>query len=104
MVSEFTRETFQFLKNHVEERRPFTYGEVAQAVGGMALGMWQPLWKIWQFCDEHNLPQLNALVVNQDTGLPGDGFTPSGRPVSRAQWEQICNQVWSFDWSNIEIR
>jgi len=33
------------------------------------------LYEIAQWCDEHGWPPLNALVINEERGYPGDGYS-----------------------------
>jgi alkylated DNA nucleotide flippase Atl1 len=30
--------------------------------------------EVWDWCNESGWPQLNALAVNGETGIPGDGY------------------------------
>jgi hypothetical protein len=47
---------------------------------------------IQDYCKHHELPPLTALVVNEDTGLPGGGFT-GATDVFAAQ-----SRVFVFNW------
>lgn len=50
----------------------------------------KPLGVISSTCRENNLPPISGVVVNGDTGLPGEGFYReffSGNPMS--EWEEI---------------
>ncbi len=66
-----------------------TYGRLAELMGmsrqaGRTLGI--PLGIVGQFCLENDLPALNAVVVNQETGLPGDHVVLGpGRSVEEEQ-------------------
>lgn len=63
-----------------KERRTLTYGDLADAIGYKARFMGQPLAYVRdRLCNEHHLPQLTALVVDAQSGLPGDHFFPDGR-------------------------
>jgi hypothetical protein len=45
---------------------------------------------IQAYCKRHKLPPLTVLVVKEETGLPGDGFTEA------SEGAQAC--VFVFDW------
>ena len=103
MVSDFTRRIFNYLVDTVPDNIPVTYGQVANDVGGMAWGLGQNLGVIWEFCTANGHPHLNAMVVNSDTGLPGEAYTPNGHAVTRSEWEQIMNSIRIYPWDRIEI-
>lgn len=48
------------------------------------------------FCQEKQLPPLTVLVVNQETGLPGEGLSTLGE-VNRDR-----ESVFNFNWFSIE--
>jgi len=53
-----------------------TYGQLADVVGFKGAGVFAAkLGHIMCWCDQETLPPLTVLIVNQDTGLPGDGLT-----------------------------
>ena len=61
------------------ERKILTYGEIAKILGMKGAGqMGNFLGPIMFYCEENNLPPLSILVVNQKTGLPGDGLVTIG--------------------------
>ena len=60
------------------------------------------LGSIWQWCEDTGHPHINAIVVRKSgprTGLPGDGYTPDGIPVSRQNWLPVRDAVFGRDWS-----
>ena len=58
------------------ERKTYTYGEIVEILGmGGAGVMSQFLGPIMLYCEDSEYPPLTVLIVNQDTGLPGDGLT-----------------------------
>jgi hypothetical protein len=79
------------------ERKTYTYGLIADALSmGGAGVMAQFLDPIMRFCADKNYPPLTVLVVNQDTGLPGEGLvTIQNVNVDR-------ESVFNFDWFSIE--
>jgi len=59
-----------------QERKSYRYGDVAEILGfGGAGVLSQILGCIMWYCDEQELPPLTVLVVNQESGLPGEGLT-----------------------------
>jgi len=84
-------------------RGTVNYGDIMNELGGRG--------HIGKVLDEVNRrehakghPMLSALVVQKDTGRPGDGFWslvaelfPSvGR---QGFWEAECERIWAFDWN-----
>ena len=51
---------------------------------------------IRHFTDELGIPDLTCLVVNQDTGECGSGFTDHFDP------EQARERVYEYDWSTVD--
>lgn len=79
------------------ERRSYTYGLVAQILGmGGAGVMSQFLGPIMWYCEDNGLPPLTVLVVNQDTGLPGDGLTT----LENVNIDR--ERVFNYNWFSIE--
>jgi hypothetical protein len=48
------------------------------------------------YCANNELPPLTVLVVNQDTGLPGEGLT------TLEELNQDRESVFRFDWFALE--
>lgn len=67
-----------------QRRTLVTYGELGQAIGmkGVQLrnDMRHVLAELSRQCNESQEPVLAALVVNKDTGAPGDGWQDGDRP------------------------
>ena len=59
------------------DRKTYTYGGLADALGipGGARAMRHYLAPVMYYCREQQLPPLTVLVVNRETGLPGEGLT-----------------------------
>jgi hypothetical protein len=78
-------------------RQTVTYGMLADLLryeGAGTLG--HVLGPIMYFCQQHNLPALTALVVNQQRGHPGPGFFVSGTSTDAAR-----EKVYGFPWYEI---
>ena len=79
------------------DRRTYTYGELADALGMRGAGvMAKFLGPVMYYCREQKLPPLTVLVVNQDTGKPGSGL-PTIEGVNLAR-----ERVFARDWFQIE--
>ncbi|WLE95350.1 MAG: hypothetical protein QTN59_11725 [Candidatus Electrothrix communis] len=76
-------------------RQIFTYGMVADILGYNGAGtLAHTLGHIMFYCLENELPPLTILVVNQETGLPGDGLTGADLNAGR-------ESVFNYDWYSI---
>ena len=75
------------------ERRSYTYGELAKALGFKGAGvMANMLGAIMWHCQDHGFPPLTLLVVNQETGRPGEGLELRGDADAERE------RVFGFDW------
>lgn len=80
-----------------KERKTYTYGDVAEILGmGGAGVMAQFLGPIMWYCQDKKLPPLTVLVVNQGTGLPGEGLT------TLENVNEDRERVFTYDWFSIE--
>ena len=75
---------WQILIGKAHNRQTLTYGMLAQLLGFKRAGtLAHPLGHIMHYCQLNNLPPLTVLVVNQDTGVPGDGLVGDKLQVAR---------------------
>lgn len=75
-----------------KNRQVFTYEIVAQACGVPPPSIGEFLRPIQQYCSEKDLPPLTSIVVNKNTGLPGEGFIAAENvPIAQIQ-------TFSIDW------
>jgi len=85
---------WQILLTYARSGRPITYGQLADHIG---LGetantvTHNAVVYVMAYCSENDLPPLNAIVCNRDTGLPGDGLPDFSSVFG----------VFEFDWWNI---
>jgi len=79
-----------------KERTSYTYGDIANILGfGGAGTMAQFLGPIMWLCDDNGRPPLTVLVVNQETGLPGEG-------LSTLEEVNVDREtVFRFDWFSL---
>jgi putative restriction endonuclease len=81
-------------------RQITTYGEVAEILAYKGAGVLQDmLGHISFYCVDNKLPPLTVIVVNQQTGLPGEGLlgvisldelAPERERVFAHNWYAIC--------------
>jgi hypothetical protein len=55
-----------------------SYSDVQGFTGIAQHGLGQPLGLIHHYCERQRFPRLNVIVVNRDTGLPGEGLPGKG--------------------------
>lgn len=80
-----------------QERKSYTYGQIAEILGmGGAGVMAQFLGPIMWHCEDKDFPPLTVLVVNQETGLPGEGLST----IENVNEDR--ESVFNFDWFEIE--
>jgi len=76
-------------------RQMVTYGMLAKMLGYEGAGtLAHILGHIMHYCHENQLPPLTVLVVNQDTGLPGEGLVGADLNAGR-------EAVFRFDWHSL---
>jgi hypothetical protein len=73
-------------------RQILTYKILGQLISVPAVAVGGLLGPIQQFCLKKKIKPLTVIAVNQETGLPGEGFTAATSiPVA-------TQQVFEFDW------
>ncbi len=89
--------TYQELANRINRSIGTTYS--AKHIGQNALDL------IERFCLKQGLPDLTALVVEQQKEIPGrDFFEANGVPYDlplpslRYRWTLIRDQIWDTSW------
>jgi hypothetical protein len=73
-----------------------SYSDIQGFTGIDQRGLGKPLGLIHRYCERQRFPRLNLIVVNRDTGLPGEGA-----PIGSMTPEQIFVEqarVFVFDW------
>ena len=81
------------------ERTFYTYGGIARKLGipQARQAIIAYLGPIMYYCQKHDLPPLTILVVNQETGQPGDGLSA----VAHEDREKVRVQVFQHEWLKI---
>lgn len=77
-------------------RQILTYDMVGRACGVPAPSIGDFLRPIQQFCSENGLPPLTSIIVNKQTGLPGEGFIAAENvPLAHVQ-------TFETNWLDVE--
>jgi hypothetical protein len=102
------RQVYQVLRSiAARNASPLRYGELSRIYEretGDAidphLGWNLPLLQILEWCGNHGLPPLSALVIGED-GLPGRGFwgQPGTPPTPSVEgWTEMCRKIYATEW------
>ncbi len=87
---------WQILTGKAFNRQITTYGEVAEILGYEGAGVLsRQLGHIMFFCAQNKLPALTVLVVNGETGLPGEGLE------TKKDLHKEREDVFNYDWYSI---
>jgi hypothetical protein len=73
-----------------------TYKQLADYVNLPRFGLGRYLGLVYDFCKTKGYPLLNAIVVEQDTGKPAEGYPKEDQAH---HWEHVM-KVFQHDWSN----
>ena len=77
------------------------YGEVADVYGGIARAVAPVLNSVARDCAQAGEPDLSALVVLADTGLPGrlngEVMDPAD-PHARTAWHAELRRIRAYEW------
>ena len=90
---------WQILIGRAENRQEITYSNLLSLVGypeGSYNVLGQCLNPIMRYCQQNGLPPLTVLVVGQNTGKPGEGFT-----AGSGDWNADRARVFAFDWYSL---
>jgi hypothetical protein len=71
-----------------------TYSHLSELIGIPTAGLGQLLEPIQSYCLLERLPPLTILVVQQDTGIPGSGFTGT----NFNEYAKAYMEVFKYDW------
>src|SRR5258708_19001646 len=89
--SERAQQLWSVLAWAATNRQILTYDIVARLTGVVRPSIGYFLPPIQQYCTENQLPPLTALVVSEQTGLPGAGFIAAADvPVAQSRVVQYA--------------
>lgn len=80
------------------KNEPITYGELAKHIKIHHRAVRFVLGVVQDFCMSTELPPLTIIVLNKETGLPGDGFI--AYDIENAK--DGIEKVYKFNWSKLE--
>lgn len=110
--NELNRCAWTILVNVAQEHDYITYKDLANRINRLIGTKYSPknigqnaLDLIERFCLKQRLPDLTALVVEQQSEIPGKDFFAANKvptelsvPALRYQWTKIRDQVWQTAW------
>lgn len=77
-------------------QRFLTYSDVEGLTGIPRYGQNNALFLIFSYCNKREYPLLNSIVVNQDTGFPGDEHP---KKMTSEQYLVERAKVFAFNWT-----
>ena len=87
---------WQALVSKAHNRQTMAYSHLAEMLGYGGSGtLGRQLGHIMFFCAQNQLPPLTVLVVNSETGLPGEGFQHG------SEIHVLKENVYSYNWFNL---
>jgi hypothetical protein len=92
--SERASQIWAVLSWAARNRQSLTYSQLSKLIGVPTAGLGQLLEPIQSYCISEALPPLTVLVVQQESGLPGPGFTGA----SASQFARAQAEVFAKDW------
>jgi hypothetical protein len=91
-----------FVMSRDNSEKTMTYGALAEKLGldkRAAIGLGRELGILGYFCKLNDLPAINSIVVNHQTGLPGAGVVVrDGKTFRQEQAETL-----KFNWLQIRV-
>ena len=87
---------WQILVSNAWNHSIITYQELADIMGIHRRPLNLILGYIMNYCVHNQLPPLTSIVVNQDTGVPGEGFTAEEAAKVPSQHIKVFRYNW-FD-------
>lgn len=83
------------LTNSAKNRSLITYKELGDKIGVHHRSIRYVLGLIQDYCMDNEYPPLTILVINQDTGKPGDGFVAWDIENSEDGVKKVYNYNWT---------
>lgn len=95
-LTERAWQLWPLLAHAAKHRQTLVYSDLAKLTGYLAPGMGSILAVLMRYCAHRGLPPLTVLVVNKNTGRPGEGLLTS------AAHDQDRERVYEFDWLSLK--
>ena len=73
-----------------------SYTTIQKMTGIPAVAQGRVLKLIQRYCEHNKLPRLNSLAVNQEEGLPGEGYHGDFKDIVTIFQDQA--KVFVYDW------
>lgn len=90
---------WQILIGYAHNKKIMTYGELADILGYKSSNVFSELLgHIMFYCAQNKLPPLTVIVVNAETGFPGEGFTEHG---DYPTLEKARMAVYRYNWYGV---
>ena len=87
---------WQILIGLAHNRQTITYKQLSKLLRFEGAGVFSPLLEpIMMYCKKNNLPPLTILVVNEATGMPGEGL------ATIRDLNEDREKVFRHDWYGI---
>ena len=93
-ISQRASQIWAVLAWAAKNRQSLTYDHLSKLIGVPRAGLGKLLEPIQSYCLLENLPPLTILVVQQEFGVPGTGFTGT----NAAEYAKAYMKVYEFDW------
>jgi len=99
------KELFKWIDAHRQDKRPITYGQLAELVGINPQNLRTYLGDLSTECHVLKLPLISAVVVSVDTNVPGTGFYDLALSLgySNLEIEEVQGKVfYQKDWQTLK--
>lgn len=83
----------------VERTTPYT--EIGQLLRMPPHWLSSALKRLGRDCEREGIPRLDAMVVRDDSGLPGAGFREDGVPMTKDEHDRFVRDIKIFGWGRI---
>ena len=93
-ISQRASQIWAVLAWAAKNRQSLTYGHLSKLIGVPTAGLGKLLEPIQSYCLLEKLPPLTILVVQQESGIPGSGFTGT----NATEYAKAYMKVYEFAW------
>jgi hypothetical protein len=95
-INQRAQQIWSLLLFAAEHRQTLTYSIVSRYTGLLNPGIGGALFPIQRLCESRGLPKLTSLVVQQDSGMPGEGLQ-----IKSCEFPGELQRIFSYDWSPV---